>query len=767
MPAFRDLVDRRVPHYLAVYLGAGWGIVEFMGFLEQRYALSAVWTDLVLLAWVLFIPSVILFSYHHGRQGKDRWVRTEKVGIPLNAGVVAVVVAIALSSRADASVTTVVLTDETGETVERAVPRSEYRKRLAIFSFDAPGSDTALAWLANGVPSLLATDLSQDIFLDMRVTAHFRERLEEAGIELGQRVPVALQRRIASDLHLPYFLSGSVTRDSSATSIRAVLHETATSDVVGDRTVTGTDVMTLVDELSVLLKTDLGLPRTQPGIVKDLPLAEVLSSSFEAVRALTEALAATLRDDWPAAERLALRATELDPTFALAQFVLYQVRSLMGDAQSALPPLNAAMQHLYRLPERIQFNVKVEHFLVQQDMEKAYAVATMMTELYPDDLQGYQLRLTLESLLDDRDAAIATLRRILELDPQQQERLIEIGRLQEASGAHDDALRTYGEYATRFPQHHGVQLRIAQAHQALGQLAAAREAVERALLIEPTDTEVLVEMASLLRASGEFDEAWQRIEGARAAARTPQDKARLYRAVQEHHAFRGQTLRAIDAAAQRLAALAEFQPPIYVVGERMSSLGTMVEAGQHARALAALDEVREQMQAQLYDFWRIGQLRVAIQTRDTLQLNEAIAGVRPIIDGLGLRTLEPTVAHGVAVLHEVRADWDGALDAYQRQQQLDPGSLAINRDIARVLRQLGRLDDALAALDRHLRAVPMSAKSNLEAARVLLERGDTARARGHIERASHTLADADAGYALLNELNKLQALARAPQQPTF
>lgn len=61
----------------------------------------------------------------------------------------------------------------------------------------------------------------------------------------------------------------------------------------------------------------------------------------------------------------------------------------------------------------------------------------------------------------------------------------------------------------------------------------------------------------------------------------------------------------------------------------------------------------------------------------------------------------------------------------------------------------------------------MSAKSNLEAARVLLERGDTARARDHFERASRMLSDADASYPLLYDLKSLQPLARTAASSTF
>ncbi|MGH7555891.1 MAG: hypothetical protein ACREMQ_23050, partial [Longimicrobiales bacterium] len=80
--AGRRLIERRVPHVLAIYLGVSWGVVQFVNFLEGRYDLSPHWTDISLVAIALMIPSVLLFTYNHGKPGRDDWTRAEKLGIP-------------------------------------------------------------------------------------------------------------------------------------------------------------------------------------------------------------------------------------------------------------------------------------------------------------------------------------------------------------------------------------------------------------------------------------------------------------------------------------------------------------------------------------------------------------------------------------------------------------------------------------------------------------------------------------------------------------
>src|SRR5687768_4908605 len=100
MSNFRsEMVERRVPHILAVYAGLSWGFVQFIDFIE-RYGISPHWTDLALIALLLLLPSVVLFAYNHGRPGKDEWTAVEKVGIPLNVVLAGVVLFLLFQGKA-------------------------------------------------------------------------------------------------------------------------------------------------------------------------------------------------------------------------------------------------------------------------------------------------------------------------------------------------------------------------------------------------------------------------------------------------------------------------------------------------------------------------------------------------------------------------------------------------------------------------------------------------------------------------------------------
>ena len=54
---FQDLLDRRVPQVVALYLGGSWAVIEFMAFLEDRFLLSPHLTNLVLALLALLLTT--------------------------------------------------------------------------------------------------------------------------------------------------------------------------------------------------------------------------------------------------------------------------------------------------------------------------------------------------------------------------------------------------------------------------------------------------------------------------------------------------------------------------------------------------------------------------------------------------------------------------------------------------------------------------------------------------------------------------------------
>ena len=63
----RELLSRRVPHVLGVYLAAGWGLLEFADWAEGRLTASVPFTDYVMYGWILILPIVLFAAWSWGK----------------------------------------------------------------------------------------------------------------------------------------------------------------------------------------------------------------------------------------------------------------------------------------------------------------------------------------------------------------------------------------------------------------------------------------------------------------------------------------------------------------------------------------------------------------------------------------------------------------------------------------------------------------------------------------------------------------------------
>jgi tetratricopeptide (TPR) repeat protein len=746
-----NLVQRRVPQFLAIYLGVAWGVVEFVSFIEERYALSPHLTDFALLALALLIPSVVLLTYNHGRPGRDEWVRSEKVGVPLNLAGAAVVLFLVFGSKElGAATESVTVQDETGQTVERTVAKASFRQRLAIFNFDASAGDTSTAWLRYALPNAVTTDLAQNMFLDVRVSAHFREKLRQLGFNEEVDVPLSLKQTIADEQHLPYFVSGRITRSGDQITAEVTLYETARGTIVRERTFTGGDVLALADEIAAALAEDLGLPQTAQ--VKDLPVAELLTSQPTAFRHYMDGIIAIqIGDQWAQGGELLEQAVAADPSFALAWLNLHNVYLLTNRADQAMPPLQKAMDHLYRLPERLHYDVKAEYYFMRRELDKALAVTRMKVDLYPEDVSGYVLLAQFQRLDNDRTGMIASYRRILELDPAQQEILSQLGALYEELGDFDNALNTYTLYAERFAEKPEAFLSIADLQQSYGHHDAAREQYEKALLISTGNVAAMVGLARLDVYLGRFDEALAQFEEALASARSAEDRARALGGLASWYEFRGQLARSLEYRADELEEIRRTSPPLLVVTRQLQQLGTYVRAGRADEARRILERLSGQLQPPFDAFAALGEMQLELARERPDEAERAVAGSERAIDASGYQFLRTDLVYARGRIAELRGACDQAITHYEQSRELEPWSAVINYHIGRCSRKLGQLQQSIELHQRTLNVIPYHGPANYEIGLSYLEAGDRARALEHLRRAAETWSDADPAYRLAAE----------------
>ena len=737
----------RLGTILGLYFAAGFGVVVFVDWLVNRYVLSPHLPDFSLVALLSMVPSIALLAYYHGTPGQHAWTRVERIGIPVNLLATAVILLVFFrGTDLGAAQKTVTVEDEEGNKIERTIPKSEFRKKMALFYFNNETGDSTLDWLQYGIPLALHIDLDQDLFLDLK--SGFAEKLKEAGYPDGVGLPLMLRKKIADDRHLDYFISGSFARANDEYSVEMSLHETRRGKLLEERTFTGEDIFQLIDEMSVQLKYDLGIPDRHIEEVEDLPVSEMLTHSMVAYRQFVDGYdAISLRDDWETAAKYFEQAVEEDATFAQAQLFLAQVYLFSNQREKAGTAMQAAMQHIYKFPERDQFTVKFMYYSdYKQDQDKAFRLIKYKVELFPEDIEGRTILAMLYLNRDQKNDAIYEYMQILELDPGQFDYLQEIGSLYKRMGEFEAALEYYQQYADQFPNKYESFTAIGGLYKTLGDYDQAKSYYEKALLIEPEKISVLLTLADITAGTGNFDHALQQYQEALELSKTPQQRTQAFGSLMDFYETRGQLNKSLEYMHFQLAENEKFQPLAAILFGKLRNVVKYIKAGQRDVAFQTVEALQEQLAPPFDMFLPLGYLFIYLELEDAGNAEKAIEGVETLIQAFQADVFRPFVYHAEGKNHEIRGEYEEAVLSYQKQLELDPTGAAINRRIGRCYRELKEFEKAEEFIQKNLKIEPFNPEAHYEIALVYAGMGDQEKAIEHLNTALYVWEEADPEY---------------------
>jgi tetratricopeptide (TPR) repeat protein len=411
-----------------------------------------------------------------------------------------------------------------------------------------------------------------------------------------------------------------------------------------------------------------------------------------------------------------------------------------------MAPIQAAMQHIYRLPELEQFVVKSDYYFTRQDYDKAMAVFAMRVELYPDDIEGRAALAQILLYQDRKDEAVAHYLEILEIDPEQYDLLRQIGSIYESQGKFEEALGYYETYAEQFPDDHASFTSIGDLHSNIGNHEQAREYQERALLIEPTNVGVMIRLAGIERDLGDLERAFGHLEEALAVATRPEDLTTAYEGWVAYYNSRGQLETAIEYVHLAQSQREQFAAPIVSIMSQFRSLGIHVRAGHADRAYETLEAVRAELAPPWDSFIPMGELSIYLELEEPDSAERALEGVESIVQNFQFNFLMPLVFHARGKIHEMRGEYEEAIQAYEQDLALSPTDESIYEEIGRCYREMGDLEEAQAQLWKTLSVSPYEATAHYEMALVRAEMGDTEAALEHLRTALDVWSEADPAF---------------------
>ena len=779
-PLFKNLMHRRVPQIVGMYIAATWLVIELGDWVTERFFLSSTLTSYVFVAMLVMLPAVILFAYNHGAPGADEWTKSERVIIPLNAVLgLTLLYFMGPLPLVEAATETVQIPDETGIMQEFEVARQGHHKEVIAFFWPNESGNSDLDWLSYGLPLMLAYDLnriSPVITVDTPFeSAAMRDDLRDRGYPSFLDEPQGLRVEIARDRRSAALIIGSFSQVDRTITVNITLIDAESGGDIGSHSVSGSDWLAAVDDVSVAV---LNFLEVEPSDNQSNdPIGQHFSDSLEAIKHFTNGqVALHIDNDYPQGIAELQSAVDIDPEFAEANGVLSITHYLNSDLESARATASQALKNSYRLSETSKFVLKANRYLFDGDFDRAERVVEIWARVQPNSTEAFRSMAFINKMRGSTDSlqrAIAAFDRLLELDPKDFRIYREKAEVEQQRGdfaAAADYLRQFLEHE---PDSGDGHLQLANIYQALGDLEAAQVSLEDAAILSDSPLDSEIGLARLEARRGYFKEAQERLNGQLNDEMSPQQRVEVLSTQAEIALVRGQieTVMALLAEINEIAK--SFMPPmarLMSIENQQSSL--LVLLGKTDAAIATADQITAQLQAPIdaYMYFTYTNIYDAADDREafrewankTQQVKDQLPPLfLPFIEMQSARLAIWDGEFEVAISHLDRAGellGQSLIQIYQ--SNLSVSSLHVV--LAEFYLEANAIDDSRERLEEIPRVFPANAYAMLVSARVHLAQGNEESGREALAEALAIWSDADTEYIHGIEAKSLMSRLQDP-----
>lgn len=767
-----EMRERRVLPAVGVYVAGVWVLIEILDRLVERYLLSPYLTDVFFWGLYSLIPAVMMIAWTHGRPGKDRVSRLEKVGVPINIiATVGLLLTVFGDKDLSLAATEVTLSNELGQQETHYITSETFRRRMAVFFWENESGNSDIDWLQYGVTELLVQDLRQDPFVLAsspwnNFADGFYSRMRQAGFKDGLKVPRSLMRKIAERANRQYFVEGALNLKGSDFVVTARIWDTESLAEVAEITETGPSIYSVIDRVSRQVKRALDVPQSSGRIAEDLPLVETYGESEEALKAYISGLNTRLFDnDFDASNDYFDQAIAIDPNFVLAWLVKATNLIESGDISAAQEALSKAQALDYRLPSRDQAQLKFLVYRLAGEHEKVMSFLQMQARIHDDSLSHNRLAV-MHMVTGDLNKAKKASLLALERDALNVGIYQRLSSLERAMGNMDEAIKYARSYQEQRPEDYQAQLNWGDLLRDTGDLEGAATHYQQAQLLQSVPIEPTLRLADLAARKGDFKAARDQLTAAWEIAGTPAQKASVLQSRSLLDLRLGKVEDAIKSTydsgefLKQASGLFNVTLSVYI-----PLIDLYLSQGDIASARQALDIAKSVLAPPLDNFMAFSEAVILAREGQPEAARTELQNAVDVIEQLQLKFLYAQVNIVLASISEAQSDYRAMAEHYQEAIRLIRRSVIDNSlmlllpqvyaELAEAQIQQGNLSDAEKSIESGFLLNSFEATLWVAQARLKQARGVPQLALASLNYALAIWSDADDQYVELIEAREL------------
>lgn len=488
---FQNLWNRKVPQYLGTYFAIGFGILQFLEFLTNRFNLSSALVDKYFLVWLTLVPAVATLIYFSDQldpktpSGLAKWPKFLVGGNVL----LALVLAVLFRNEKEAQVEVVNLTNEEGETVTAVVPALKKVKTIASFQFENSTGDKEQDWWGVALSFLLEAALEQRPEFYVKSQIELDGYYNELELESFSLPNVGIQREISQKARSDYFTRIAYIKEGEDYILQGNLYSSKNGESILSINAKENSFYLAIDKVKEQIYKNIPDALEYDESQISLPSSSLVTANVESLKYLTEGLIALVKNpnenlDFVIDKTKASIASDASCAFCYSQMAVALITK--GSTNEGIDMMKKAVKQGASLPQRMQFSYKQILYSITNNMDAYIKLQELKRKMFPYEFDSYELLAQLYKTNYGIDSAKVLIHEAID-NGNIEKGLLQLYDLQLEDEEYLEAEKTLDRYTKEFPDREQDRKKYADIYEKQGKIEKAKEILLEEEVIDPFD----------------------------------------------------------------------------------------------------------------------------------------------------------------------------------------------------------------------------------------------------------------------------------------